>query len=154
MDLHTATMNQLIAHEILTGGEEGDDFLKGHVRLIREVYRERRDTMLDAMERYFPEDVSWTKPAGGLFLWVTLPEFLDATKLLKTAIENKVAFVPGDAFHPHGDGRNSLRLNFSYCNPEKINIGIQRLGQVINLAIEEHYAGKMESDTPVFHTAF
>ena len=149
MDLHTATMNQLIAHEILTGGEEGDDFLKGHVRLIREVYRERRDTMLDAMERYFPEGVSWTSPTGGLFLWVTLPEFLDSTELLKMAIEHKVAFVPGDAFHPHGDGHNSLRLNFSYCNPEKINTGIQRLGKVIEQAIEEQSAG-----TPVLHTAF
>jgi len=154
MDLHTATMNQLIAHEILTGGEEGDDFLKGHVRLIREVYRERRDAMLNAMERHFPEGVTWTSPTGGLFLWVTLPEFLDSTELLKAAVEHKVAFVPGDAFHPHGDGRNSLRLNFSYCNPEKINIGIQRLGQVIEQAIDEKMADAMDTDTPVFHTAF
>ena len=77
---------------------------------------------------------------GGLFLWVTLPEFIDATELLKKAIEHKVAYVPGDAFHPHGDGRNSLRLNFSYCNPEKITTGIQRLGDVMREAIEEHAA--------------
>lgn len=153
MDLHTATMNQLIAHEILTGGEEGDDFLKGHVRLIREVYRERRDAMLDAMERYFPEGVSWTKPTGGLFLWVILPETIDATELLKKAIEHKVAYVPGDAFHPHGDGRNSLRLNFSFCNPEKINTGIKRLGDVIREAIEVQEADTLDAAGTVLQPA-
>ena len=154
MDLHTATLNQLIAHEILTGGEEGDDFLKGHVRLIREVYRERRDAMLDAMQRYFPQGVSWTRPTGGLFLWVTLPETIDATELLKKAVEHKVAYVPGDAFHPHGDGRNSLRLNFSFCNPEKINTGIKRLGGVIEEAIEQQKATTMDTDARVLHAAF
>lgn len=154
MDLHTATLNQLIAHEILTGGEEGDDFLKGHVRLIREVYRERRDAMLDAMQRYFPQGVSWTRPTGGLFLWVTLPETIDATELLKKAVEHKVAYVPGDAFHPHGDGRNSLRLNFSFCNPEKINTGIKRLGGVIEEAIEQQKVTTMDTDARVLHAAF
>ncbi len=138
MDLHTATLNQLIAHEILTGGEEGDDFLKGHVHLIRDVYRERRDVMLTAMERYFPEQVTWTYPAGGLFLWVTLPEYLDAAVLLEEAIERKVAYVPGSAFHPAGDGHNTLRLNFSFCHPEKINEGIKRLGVVFSNAIERY----------------
>lgn len=153
MDLHTATMNQIIAHELLTGGEEGDDFLKGHVRLIREVYRDRRDAMLDAMERYFPDGVTWTRPAGGLFLWVTLPKFIDTTELLEKAVEHKVAFVPGNAFHPHGDGQNSLRLNFSFCNPEKINTGIKRLGMVIHEAIEEHTAHTIDTDAPVLHAA-
>lgn len=138
MDLHTATLNQLIAHEILTGGEDGDDFLKGHVRLIRDVYRERRDVMLTAMERHFPTPVKWTYPAGGLFLWVTLPEYLDAAALLQEAVERKVAYVPGSAFHPAGDGHNTLRLNFSFCNPEKINEGIKRLGEVFSEAIERH----------------
>ncbi len=138
MDLHTATLNQLIAHEILTGGEEGADFLKGHVRLIRDVYRERRDVMLTAMERHFTTPVKWTYPAGGLFLWVTLPEYLDAAALLKEAVERKVAYVPGSAFHPAGDGHNTLRLNFSFCNPEKINEGIKRLGEVFSEAIERH----------------
>lgn len=151
MDLHTATMNQLIAHEILTGGEEGDDFLKGHVRLIREVYRERRDVMLSAMERHFPDEVSWTTPTGGLFLWVTLPDYLDAVELLRDAVEKKVAYVPGNAFHPHGDGHNTMRLNFSFCNPEKINTGIKRLGEVITEAMEKHHT---EAATPVLHPAF
>lgn len=154
MDLHTATLNQLIAYEILTGGEEGDDFLKGHVRLIREVYRERRDVMLTAMARHFPDGVTWTHPDGGLFLWVTLPEYLDAADTLKEAIEQKVAYVPGSAFHPGNDGKNTLRLNFSYCNPEKINEGIKRLGSVFNKAIERHEARHIESEALALHAAF
>jgi 2-aminoadipate transaminase len=152
MDLHTATMNQMIAHEILTGGE-GDDFLKGHVRLIREVYRERRDVMLTAMEREFPEGVSWTHPAGGLFLWVTLPEYLDATELLKEALEQKVAYVPGTSFYPDGSGRNTLRMNFSFCNPETINVGIKRLGEVFSRAIERHQVEPIDDVEPVRPTA-
>lgn len=135
MDLHTATLNQMIAYDILTSE---DDFLRGHVRLIRGVYRERRDAMLQAMERYFPEEVHWTHPLGGLFLWVTLPDYLDATPLLKEALTHKVAYVPGAAFHPDGGGHNTLRLNFSYCDPARIETGIRRLGEVIAAAIERH----------------
>jgi len=138
MDLHTATLNQMIAHEILTGGEEGDEFLMNHVRLIREVYRERRDTMLAAMERHFPDGVKWTEPTGGLFLWVTLPEFLDAAELLRDALAQKVAYVPGSSFSPDGSGQNTLRLNFSFCDPATIERGIRRLGDVFARAIDIH----------------
>ncbi|MBK7216132.1 MAG: PLP-dependent aminotransferase family protein [Candidatus Promineofilum sp.] len=134
MDLHTATLNQMIAHEILTGG--GGDFLGAHVRLIRSLYRERRDAMLAAMETYFPDAVHWTYPHGGLFLWVTLPEGLDAAELLKEALAHKVAYVPGAAFHPDGGGHNTLRLNFSFCDPQRIETGIRRLGEVFAQAIE------------------
>jgi len=154
MDLHTATLNQLIAHEILTGGEQGDDFLKGHVRLIREVYRERRDVMLTAMERHFPDEVTWTRPDGGLFLWVKLPKYLDAAEILNDAIEQKVAYVPGSAFHPGNDGKNTLRLNFSYCNPEKINEGIKRLGGVFYQAIERHEMMAIENTARPMPVAF
>lgn len=140
MDLHTATLNQMIAHEILTGGEEGDDFLMGHVRLIREVYRERRDAMLAAMERHFPDGVMWTEPSGGLFLWVTLPDYLDATELLRDALKQKVAYVPGSSFSPEGSDQNTLRLNFSLCDPPTIERGIRRLGEVFTKAIEAHAA--------------
>ena len=133
MDLHTATLNQMIAYEILTGEE---DFLGKHVRLIRSLYRERRDAMLAAMETYFPEAVHWTYPQGGLFLWVTLPEGLDAAELLKDALAHKVAYVPGAAFHPDGGGHNTLRLNFSFCDPQRIETGIRRLGEVFAQAIE------------------
>ncbi|MBE2200609.1 MAG: PLP-dependent aminotransferase family protein [Anaerolinea sp.] len=126
MDLHTSSINQMIAYEVAKDG-----FLKEHVRLIRRVYRERRDVMLNAMSAHFPPGVSWTRPEGGLFLWVRLPEGMDAAHILEGAIAQNVAFVPGVAFHPDGDGRNTMRLNFSNAQPEMIELGIQRLGQVL-----------------------
>jgi 2-aminoadipate transaminase len=154
MDLHTATLNQMIAQELLTSGADETEFLKGHVRLIREVYRERRDVMLTAMQRHFPAEVSWTQPDGGLFLWVTLPDYLDAAELLKEALAMKVAFVPGNCFDPDELSTQSLRLNFSFCTPEKINVGIRRLGDVFGRAIERHAAGQADEVPPVLHAAF
>ncbi len=106
-------------------------FLDRHVELIRDVYRERRDVMLAAMDGYFPAGVDWTHPEGGLFLWGILPETMSSSEVLKSAIEQKVAFVPGGPFYPTGGGHNTMRLNFSYSNPEKIREGIARLGKVI-----------------------
>lgn len=131
-DLHTATFNQVVAHEVGKGG-----FLDQHVKLIRKVYRERRDVMLDALDEFMPEGVRWTHPQGGLFLWATLPEYMDATKILKPAIEEKVAFVPGESFHPNGGGKNTMRLNFSMPTPERITIGMERLGRVIKSQLEK-----------------
>jgi 2-aminoadipate transaminase len=125
-DLHTATFNQVVAYEVGKGG-----FLDQHVKLIRSVYRERRDVMLEALEEFMPEGVKWTHPKGGLFLWATLPEYMDATQILKPAIAEKVAFVPGTSFHPNGGGKNTMRLNFSMPTPEKITLGMERLGRVI-----------------------
>jgi 2-aminoadipate transaminase len=127
MDLHTSTFSQMLAYEVATDG-----FLERHVRFIREVYRQRRDVMLEAMDRFFPEEVTWTRPDGGLFLWVWLPERLDAAQLLaKATKDHKVAFVPGHAFYPDGSGQNTFRLNFSNAEPEKIEEGTRRLGLVI-----------------------
>jgi 2-aminoadipate transaminase len=126
MDLHTSSFVQMVAHELLR-----DDFLRGHVRLIRKVYRERRDVMLSALARHFPEGVTWTRPHGGLFLWVTLPERMDAKALLPAAVAHHVAYVPGDAFFPNGRGENTFRLNFSNATPEQIEEGIGRLGEVL-----------------------
>ncbi|MEW5988560.1 MAG: PLP-dependent aminotransferase family protein [Chloroflexota bacterium] len=131
MDLHTGTFVQMVAYEVAKNG-----FLDQHVRHIREVYGERRDVMLEAMARYFPPGVRWTRPQGGLFLWVTLPEELDTTHLLEKAIENKVAFVPGTAFYPGDGGHNTFRLNFSNAQPEQIEIGIKRLGEVLAQELE------------------
>ena len=131
MDLHTSSFVQMVAYEVVK-----DDFLEDHVRRIRQVYRERRDIMLDAMARYFPPGVSWTRPNGGLFLWVTLPETVDAGVLLENAVANKVAFVPGTAFYPDGSGHNTFRLNFSNARPEQIKIGIKRLGEVLAAELE------------------
>ncbi|MCA9990355.1 MAG: PLP-dependent aminotransferase family protein [Ardenticatenaceae bacterium] len=132
MDLHTSTFVQMVAYEVIKDG-----FLDEHVRHIRRVYRERRDVMLAAMERYFPPEVHWTIPAGGLFLWITLPESLNTTQLLEKAVENKVAYVPGSAFDPAGDSLNTARLNFSNARPENIELGIKRLGQVFETAIQQ-----------------
>jgi 2-aminoadipate transaminase len=126
MDLHTSTLNQMVAYEVLA--QEG--FLKNHVRKIRQVYRERRDVMIEAMERYFPKGIRWTEPQGGLFLWVTLPEEMDSERILPRAIENSVAYVPGHVFYPDGRGRNAMRFNFSNAQPAQIELGIRRLGKV------------------------
>ncbi len=128
-DLHTGTFVQYIASDICNRG-----LLKQHVKYIRRLYRERRDVMLAAMEKYFPPGVTWIRPQGGLFLWVTLPKQVDTEKLLKIALEEeKVAFVPGTAFYPQGDssGRHCMRLNFSNATPEQIEEGIRRLGKVL-----------------------
>ncbi len=126
-DLHTSTYVQMIVNDICQRG-----LLRPHVRKLREVYRERRDVMLAALEEHFPEGTSWTRPQGGLFLWPRLPEGLDCDDLLKIAVqEEKVAFVPGYAFYPDGDGRNTMRLNFSNAQPDKIREGIARLGRAI-----------------------
>ena len=85
----------------------------------------------------FPPGVKWTRPQGGLFLWGTLPEEMDAQDVLRKAIEQKVAFVPGQSFFPCGGGQNTMRLNFSYCAPDTIRDGIARLGHVLAEMMEE-----------------
>lgn len=136
-DLHTATFNQIVAHEVAKGG-----FLDEHVKVIRATYKERRDVMLETMDEIFPSEVRWTKPQGGMFLWGILPEWMDATELFKRAIDKKVAFVPGAAFHPNGGGKNTMRLNFSYCNPEAIREGITRLGLLLREEVAKNAKGK------------
>ena len=122
-DLHTSSFNQYVAFEVAKGG-----FLDEHVKVIRATYKERRDVMLEMMEEMFPSEVHWTKPHGGMFLWGMMPEGVDAAEVLKVAIERKVAFVPGAAFHPNGGGENTMRINFSFSSPDNIREGITRLG--------------------------
>jgi len=125
-DLNTAAFNQMTAYEV---GKDG--FLDEHVKHIRSVYRERRDVMLEMMEEMFPSEVRWTHPQGGMFLWGILPSAMDAAEVLKIAVDRKVAFVPGESFHPNGGGKNTMRLNFSYSNPDTIREGITRLGMLL-----------------------
>jgi 2-aminoadipate transaminase len=135
-DLHTSTFVQMVAYEVAR-----DNFLDEHIKLIRRVYGERRDVMLQAMERYFPHEVTWTRPHGGLFLWVTLPEGMDAHQLFEAALKENVAFVTGDSFYAANgyseEGRRHFRLNFSNAQPEQIWEGIRRL----SLAIKSQLAG-------------
>jgi 2-aminoadipate transaminase len=133
-DLHTSTLDQMIAHEVARGG-----FIDQHVRRIREVYRRRRDLMLASLQRAFPDPsagVRWTRPQGGLFLWVMAPEWVDTGLLLEDAVKEKVAFVPGSAFHPLGGGRNTMRLNFSNATEPMIEEGIARLGRALQKRLE------------------
>jgi 2-aminoadipate transaminase len=134
-DLHTSTFAQMVAYETARAG-----FLDQHVRKIRSVYGERREAMLAALERHMPEGVTWTRPQGGLFLWITMPEGLDSAEVLREAVHEKVAFVPGRAFYTDGGGARSMRLNFSYCTPEVIDVGVSRLGGVIAAAVEKRLA--------------
>jgi 2-aminoadipate transaminase len=129
-DLHTSTLVQMVAAEVAGGG-----FLDKQVELIRSVYRERRNVMLSAMKKYFPAGIEWTSPQGGLFLWVTLPPSLDSKEVLREALKEKVAFVPGESFFADGSGANTMRLNFSYSKPATIQEGIRRLGQVLTLML-------------------
>lgn len=126
-DLSTSVLNQMIACDL---GQRG--VIGWHMRQLRDVYRTRRDAMLAALERYFPEEAKWTRPQGGIFLWAWVPGGIDTNELLKQAMaEAKVAYVPGIAFYPRGNqvgGHNSMRLNFSNAIPEKIEEGIKRLG--------------------------
>src|SRR5512138_3016579 len=131
-DLHTSSFNQFVAYEVAKGG-----FLDEHVKVIRATYKERRDVMFEMMEEMFPQGVTWSKPHGGMFLWGMLPEGMDAAEVLKRAIEKKVAFVPGEAFHPRGGGKNTMRINFSYSSPDTIREGITRLGTTLKELISE-----------------
>jgi 2-aminoadipate transaminase len=135
MDLHTSTFDQMVTYEVARDG-----FIDEHVREIRRVYRERRDLMLAMLERYFPPEAHWTRPQGGLFLWVTLPAEIDTAALLPRAVENNVAYVPGSAFYPGSAASSSFRLNFSNARPEQIEIGMRRLGEVVAQALEEKRA--------------
>jgi 2-aminoadipate transaminase len=133
-DLHTATFNQVVAYEVAREG-----FLDEHVRHIRAVYGERRDLMLEAMEEFFPAGVTWTRPAGGLFLWATLPPGMSCDRLFQAALRENVAFVPGECFYatPTEESKRQFRLNFSNAKPEQIREGIQRLALAIRKQMEE-----------------
>ena len=131
VDLHTSSFVQMVAYEVAKDG-----FLDLHVRKIRAVYHERRDIMLEAMEKHFPKEVNWTRPKGGLFLWVTFPDHISSAAVLEKAVENKVAFVPGAAFYPDGGGSNTARFNYSNAEPEMIRRGVQRLGEVLTDVLE------------------
>jgi len=135
-DLHTSTFTQIVAYEVARDG-----FLDEHVKLIRKVYGERRDVMLAALRQYFPAEVTWTHPKGGLFLWVTLPAGMDCQKLFHAALEEKVAFVPGGPFYARNgyteEGCRHFRLNFSYGQPDQIREGIRRLSVAVKDQLQQ-----------------
>lgn len=125
-DLHTSTLSQQqIAYYI-----EHYDF-DGHIARIKGSYKKKRDLMMGAIEAHFPKEVTYIKPEGGLFLWVTVPDHIDTKELLLQCIERNVAFVPGAAFFPNSQIKNTLRINFSNASEEEIERGILTLAEVI-----------------------
>jgi 2-aminoadipate transaminase len=121
-DLHTTTLSQYLILEFMRAGK-----LEPHIQKIKKDYRAKRDLMVKTLREKFPQGISWTEPEGGLFLWITLPKHMSAKDLLPKAVEQKVAYVYGQPFHPDGSGANTLRINFSHSTPEKIVTGIERL---------------------------
>lgn len=126
LDLHTGSLAQAIAYESCRDG-----LLARQIPRIRSIYGARRIAMLGALDSAMPADVRWTRPEGGMFLWLTLPAAVDTTTLLAQAVARKVAFVPGTSFYANGGGANTLRLNFSYAPPDKIVEGVGRLAEAL-----------------------
>ena len=125
-DVHTSNLSQMIVYEFCKRG-----LLAPHIDRINSGYKEKRDLMLKCMEEYFPAEVKWTTPAGGLFIWAEMPQGVSTVKLLEEAIKEKVAFIPGNSFFASGGGENTMRLNFSNASPESIEKGMKKLGGVI-----------------------
>ncbi len=125
-DLHTPSFSQRIVFEAVQGG-----FLDRHIPEIRKLYGDQCELMLSALQRHFPAEAKWNRPAGGMFIWVTLPEGVDAGALLARAIEQNVAFVPGAPFFAVDPQPNTLRLSFVTVSAEKIEQGMARLGTLV-----------------------
>ena len=124
-DLHTATFTQMIAHEVTRDG-----FMDAQVPRVRGYYKAQRDLMLRALDTYMPPEIRWTRPSGGMFLWGTLPEGLNASDIAYEAVKQDVAYVPGETFFTDDAGLNTLRLSYSVATPEEIDTGVKRLAQV------------------------
>jgi 2-aminoadipate transaminase len=125
-DLHTAQLTQMVVHEVVRDG-----FLEGHIPTIRALYADQCEAMLSALSEFFPAGATWTRPEGGMFIWVTLPKHIDTMQLLEEAVERHVAFVPGAPFYANTPESNTMRLSFVTVPPEKIREGIATLGQLI-----------------------
>ena len=131
VDLCANTLAQVIAWKYVENG-----YLDEHIPKIIEFYKPRRDAMLEALEEYMPEGVEWTRPDGGMFIWVTLPEGIDTKLMAEKAISRGVAYVPGEAFFAHREVKNTMRLNFTYVPEETLREGVKRLAEVIKEEIK------------------
>ena len=144
-DLCTSTLTQYFVREYF--GEGG---WRDYVGDLCGIYRERRDAMLEALERFFPAQATWSHPEGGLFCWATLPPYIDTTDLLAKALRENVAFVPGAAAYVDGRGGSSMRLNFSASGADEIREGIKRIGAVVaeQVALYESITGEHKLPPP------
>jgi hypothetical protein len=128
-DLHTPTINQIVTDKVARA------IFDPHVAKVRATYAARRDHLLAALAREMPDGVTWTRPEGGMFVWVTLPDGMDGADLLALSLTTeKVAFVPGRAFFADGSNGNTIRLSFSCATPALIDEGMARLGRLIRAA--------------------
>ena len=132
LDLHSNSFAQRVAYLTCRDG-----LLDRHIPVIREVYRARRNEMLSTLQAEMPAGVRWTRPTGGMFCWLELPEGIDATEMLKRCLERRVAYVPGAAFYAEGGGEHTARFNFSFSPPETIRTGVTRLGEVFREELAE-----------------
>jgi 2-aminoadipate transaminase len=142
-DLCTSTLTQYFVREYFAEGR-----WRRYVDDLVEIYRARRDTMLEALREHFPAEAAWTAPQGGLFIWATLPEYIDTTDLLAKALRADVAFVPGQGAYFDGRGGSSMRLNFSGVSEAEIHEGVQRIGKVIEEQVELYGALTGEERLP------
>jgi 2-aminoadipate transaminase len=125
-DLCSSSMTQLFVAEYFASGD-----WREYVNSLVGIYRSRRDAMLEALRAHFPREAAWTQPQGGLFIWATLPDYIDTTDLLARALDENVAFVPGRAAYLDGRGGSSMRLNFSGSDEAAIREGVRRIGKVV-----------------------
>jgi 2-aminoadipate transaminase len=144
-DLCTSTLTQYFVREYFADGLWQD-----YIADLVEIYRARRDAMLEALDKHFPAQAEWTRPAGGLFVWATMPDYIDTTDLLAKALNENVAFVPGRAAYVDGRGAASMRLNFSGSNEEEIGEGIRRIGGVVAEQVELYET--LTRETPISST--
>lgn len=129
-DLHSSSFTQMVAYEV-----SRDGFMDTQIERVRAYYKRQRDLMLAAMAEHFPAELYWTRPVGGMFVWVTLPEGQDALELLREAVAHGVAYVHGEPFFANGGGENSLRLSYSVATPEEVQKGISALATVLKKAM-------------------
>lgn len=132
-DVHTCNMAQGLVYEFCRRG-----LLEPHIKIIRQKYKEKRDLMIQLLEDNFPPEVTWTMPEGGLFIWVKMPSNISTIDLLKEAVKEKIAFIPGDTFFALGGVYNTMRLNFSNATNEKMEEGITKLGQVVKKYLSQN----------------
>ena len=111
--------------------------MEAHIKQITDLYAKRRDLMCDSMEKYFPQEVKFNRPQGGLFTWVTLPEGIDAKALMRKAIAKNVAYVPGVIFYPNDGEVNHFRLNYSNMTEDRIVEGVKRLGELLHEELDK-----------------
>ena len=131
-DLNSNTFAQFLIYEYVREGA-----LDKHIEMLKDIYAKRCNLMQEAIRKYFPPEVRWVEPKGGLFLWIELPGNIDTYEILPRAVENNVAYVPGTVFYPAGGGNNTCRLNFSKPSEAEIETGIERLANLFKSVLTD-----------------